>query len=167
MAPFTPGYLSPQACLFDSRLARNRNSYYPPSPADDLYALGVTAYRLVMRQYPPDMEVQKDEQDSWQVTNPDPRPLLESNPRVEARLREVTLRLLSDSPEARGTAAQAAEALEVATEESMLQQTAEPRPAAEVPPLVRVLPERRSERPEHVRPHARSWTWMPWLARRP
>jgi serine/threonine protein kinase len=127
LAPFTPEYLSPQAWSFTARLEHDRDSYYPPSPADDLYALGVTAYRLVMGEYPPPI--------------PNPRALLESNPRVEPRLREVILQLLSEAPEARGTAAQVAQALEAVAA-----------PASESP------------RPQSARPPARTWTWEPWLA---
>jgi hypothetical protein len=123
------------AWLFNLRLAHARDSYYPPTPADDVYALGVTAYRLVMGEYPPAMDVRQDENGSWQVTSPDPRPLLESNPRVEPRLRECILRLLSDSPEVRGTAAQLAEALEA-----------------------------EAELPKSPRPRARGKAWRPWLA---
>jgi serine/threonine protein kinase len=138
LAPHTPAYLSPQACLFDIRLARNRDSYYPPSPADDLYALGVTAYRLAVGQYPPPMDVQQDEDGAWQVSSPNLRPLLEREPRVAPGLREVILRLLSDAPETRGTAAQVAQALEAEAE--------------------------RSECPRRATPPAREWAWKPWLA---
>ena len=147
LAPFTPGYLSAQACLFDLRSVRNRDAYYPPTPADDLYARGVTAYRLVMGDYPPPMDVRKDEEGSWHVSSPDPRPLLENNPRVEPLLREWILRLLSDDPEVRGTAAQVAQALEAAAKENVPELSAEPQ-----------------KRPERVRPPVRAWTWKPWLA---
>ena len=106
LPPVTPEYLSPQARLFLIRALHEPESYYPPSPADDLYALGVTAYRLVMGQYPPGIDARRDEQGTWQATGPDVRPLLESNPQVEPTLREVIVRLLSDAPEVRGTAAQ-------------------------------------------------------------
>jgi serine/threonine protein kinase len=138
LAPSTPAYLSAQANLFYIRLARERDSYYPPSPADDLFALGVTAYRLVMGEYPPPMDVREDEEGNWQVTSPDPRPLLENNPRVLPQLRELILRLLSDSPEVRGTAAQLAAALVTAATENMP-----------------------SERP---RPPSPVQAWRPWLA---
>ncbi len=138
LAPVTLAYLSPQAGLFSLRCLHHPDSYYPPSPADDLYALGVTAYRLVMGQYPPPWEARKDEQGVWRVTSPDLRPLLESNCRVEPQLREVIVRLLSEAPEARGTAAQVAEALEAGAG------GAEP--------------------PEHSKPPVRARAWMPWLA---
>ncbi|HEX8699121.1 MAG TPA: protein kinase, partial [Myxococcaceae bacterium] len=112
LPPVTLDYLSPQARLFYIHLQHQPDGYYPPCAADDLYALGVTAYRLVMGQYPPPMQVRQDEHGAWQVRSPDVRPLLESNPRVEPVLREVMVRLLSDAPEARGTAGQVAEALE-------------------------------------------------------
>jgi hypothetical protein len=112
LPPMTPEYLSPQAVVFYLQSQGQPDGYYPPSPADDLYALGVTAYRLVMGQYPARIETRQDEQGNWQAKSPDVRQQLESNPRVEPALREVIVRLLSDAPEERGTAAQAAEALE-------------------------------------------------------
>ncbi len=114
LPPVTLAYLSPQAGLFHLRSAHPPDSYYLPSEADDLYALGVTAYRLVMGQYPPSWEARRDVQGNWHVTSPDIRPGLESNAQVEPLLREVILRLLSEAPEARGTARQVAEALEAA-----------------------------------------------------
>ncbi|HLM42453.1 MAG TPA: hypothetical protein VK458_01245, partial [Myxococcaceae bacterium] len=74
-------------------------------------------YRLVMGKHPPPIDVQEDEEGTWRLICPDPRPLLESNPRVEPRLREVIVRLLSEAPEARGTAAQAAKELEAIEQE--------------------------------------------------
>jgi hypothetical protein len=138
LPPVTPAYLSPQGRLFYIRAHDKLDSYYPPSPADDLYALGVTAYRLVMGRYPPDIDVRRDEQGAWQATGPDIRPLLESNPHVEPALREVIVRLLSDAPEARGTAAQVAEALEAGAGGA--------------------------EGPERSMPAERTRAWKPWLA---
>jgi serine/threonine protein kinase len=146
LAPFTPEYLSPQAFLFDLSLARHRDSYYPPSPADDVYALGITAYRLVMGEYLPPMKARQDEQGSWHVSPPDPRPLLERKPELDPRLRELILRLLSEAPEARGTAAQAAQVLEALASEPVPQRPAQAQPGA------------------RVRPLERAWTWKPWLA---
>jgi len=117
LPPGTPEYLSPQACRFEMSLGRHPNGYYPPAAADDLYALGVTAYRLVMGQYPPPVDTREDEEGYWHLIRPDFRPLLRSNPRVGPRLRELILRLLSEAPEARGTAAQAAKELEAIAEE--------------------------------------------------
>jgi hypothetical protein len=138
LPPVTPEYLSPQAVLFYIHSMRQPDGYYPPSPADDLYALGVTAYRLVMGQYPPRIDARQDEQGIWQATSPDVRPLLESNPRVEPLLREVIIRLLSNAPEQRGTAAQVAEVLEAGV-------------GGEA-------------RPERSKPPERARAWKPWLA---
>jgi serine/threonine protein kinase len=137
LPPMTPEYLSPQAVVFYLHGQSQPDGYYPPSPADDLYALGVTAYRLVMGQYPARGEARQDEQGTWRVTSPDVRPLLESNPRVEPALREVIVQLLSDAPEERGTAAQVAQALEAAAGEE--------------------------EGPECSKPSGRTRAWKPWL----
>jgi len=158
LPPGTYEYLSVQACRFEISLARHRDGYYSPSPADDLYALGVTAYRLVMGQYPPPLDAVEDEEGAWHVISPDLRSLLTGNPRVPPRLREVILRLLSEVPEARGTAAQAATALEAVASEPV------PPPAAEVPPPSVPAAPNGSQRPERVRPSTRQWAWKPWLA---
>jgi hypothetical protein len=142
LPPVTLAYLSPQAGLFHIHSHYQPDSYYPPSPADDLYALGVTAYRLVMGQYPPPLNARQDEQGRWQVTSPDTRQLLEGNPRVQPRLREVIIRLLSDAPEARGTAKQVAEALEAAADEAV----------------------EGAERPERPRSLVRTRAWKRWRA---
>jgi serine/threonine protein kinase len=138
LPPMTPAYLSPQAVVFYLHSQGQPDGYYPPSPADDLYALGVTAYRLVMGQYPERGEARQHEQGTWQVKGPDLRPLLESNPHVEPALREVIVRLLSAEPEARGTAALAAETLEAAAGGE--------------------------ERPERSKPSGRAWASKRWLA---
>ena len=158
LPPFTSAYRSAQAALFYIRLARARDSYYPPSPADDLYALGVTAYRLVMGEYPPPFDVRQDEHGDWQVTSPDPRPLLERTPRVEPLLREWILRLLSDAPEARGTAEQLAEAMEAAAGDTVPVPPPEPRPAAEATAVGEAV------LPKSPRPRARVQAWPAWLA---
>jgi serine/threonine protein kinase len=147
LAPGTSAYRSAQANLFHIRSVREPDSYYPPSPADDVFALGVTAYRLLLSEYPPPMDVHEDESGSWQVSSPDPRPLLERNPRVEPRLRELILRMLSDSPEARGTAAELAEALDAAAAEAHHPES------HQAPQSVEVAP-----------PRARGRAFKPWLA---
>ncbi|HEX8702804.1 MAG TPA: protein kinase [Myxococcaceae bacterium] len=164
LPPGTPAYLSAQACLFDLRSVRNRDGYYDPAPADDLFALGVTAYRLVMGQYPPPMKVDQDEDGTWRVWSPDPRPLLESTPPVAPRLREVILRLLSVEPEERGTAAQAAEALEAAAGESVPQRVPEPNPAAQVPPPEVPVATSGGKQPKRLRTQRRVQAWKPGLA---
>jgi serine/threonine protein kinase len=165
LAPFTPEYLSPQACLFDIRLARERDGYYVPTPADDLFALGVTAYRLVMGEYPPPMKVQQDGQGAWHVSSRDPRPLLERNDRVEPLLREWILRLLSDEPEERGTAAELAKALEAAAGDGVApQQGPASRPASEVPVPALPVPVVTAEKPERPRTLVSVRAWKPWLA---
>jgi predicted Ser/Thr protein kinase len=164
LAPGTPAYRSAQACLFDIRSVRDRNSYYAPTPADDLFALGVTAYRLVMGEYPPEIDAQEDEQGEWRVASPDPRPLLENSPRVQPFLREWILRLLSDVPEERGSAAELAEALEAESLDHVeVQQPAEALAAEAPPPAVPVAVSAEG-REERSRVQARKRNWRPWLA---
>jgi len=125
----------------------------------------VTAYRLVMGEYPPPMDAQVDEEGFWHVSSPDPRPLLESNPRVGPRLREWILRLLTDAPEARGTAAELAQALEAMAEEDDVQERQPaPPPVAQVSAVEAPVAAGTGARPERAWPRLRVWTWEPWLA---
>jgi serine/threonine protein kinase len=50
--PFTPAYLSPAAWLALINSEHSPDSHYQATPADDLYALGVTAYHLLMGKHP-------------------------------------------------------------------------------------------------------------------
>jgi len=148
LPPSTLEYHSAQASLFYLGLVRNRDAYYAPTPADDAYALGVTAYRLVMGEYPPPMEPHQDEEDNWHVTSADPRPLLEGNARVAPRLRELIVRMLSASPQERGTMAELAEALESAA-------VPQPRPEASA---------EKTESPEPHVPKQAQWFWPALVA---
>lgn len=164
VAPGTPTYRSFQASLFHLRSVRERDAYYPPSPADDVFALGVTAYRLVMGEYPPPFEPLEDETGSWQLVSYDPRPLLERNPRVPPRLRELILRMLSDVPEARGSAEELADVMEAAAAEPPERVSTASPPAeahaSEVPPE----PAPSSALPEPLAPPPRASAWEPFLA---
>ena len=116
LPPGTPAYRSPEAWLFERRALPSQDASYQAGPADDVYALGVTAYRLVTGQYPFFVALRQDDTGLWHLKElplPSPRQL---NPRVAPQLSALLLRMLSVSPEARGSAIALAEALEAAAE---------------------------------------------------
>ncbi|MFL5343760.1 MAG: serine/threonine-protein kinase [Hyalangium sp.] len=105
----TPIYCSPEADLFELQCGRSATARYAAGPADDLYALGVTACRLVTGDYPVLAEPRRDERGTWhQDTVVVPPALL----RLDPPLRDSILRMLSVRPEDRGTAAHWAQELE-------------------------------------------------------
>jgi serine/threonine protein kinase len=153
--PGTPAYRSPEAWLFSIQHSRTATTHYTAGPADDLYALGVTACRLVTGAYPAMGEPQRDEHGTWRLESLVLPKALHSA-RVESPLRALILRMLSVRPEERGTAAQLAQELERAA--TSLADS--------------------SSAPSSLRAHTRSWrswlataaavgtlaTWVGWMA---
>ncbi len=117
LPPGTPGYRSPEALRYQWRYWQVPGARYEPGPADDLYALGVTGYRLVTRRYPP-VPVPTEARGQMRGV-----PLVESEPAekwvtVCRELAGILRQLLSKEPAERGSAAQVAEALEKAAREA-------------------------------------------------
>ncbi|SEU36197.1 Serine/threonine protein kinase [Stigmatella erecta] len=90
LPPGTRPYRSPEALRFHT-------ARYEATPLDDVYALGVTAYRWVTGVYP-------ERSALAQVLNP----------KVAPSLAALIERMLAEAPEARGSASALAEALEEA-----------------------------------------------------
>jgi eukaryotic-like serine/threonine-protein kinase len=111
MPPGTPAYRSPEAYRFTGVRA-SASAHYTAAPADDVFALGVTAYRLVTDEYPPPVEPGLDTQGLWTEGGPGPLPPDVLNPRTAPPLNTLILRMLSVRPEARGSARELAQALE-------------------------------------------------------
>jgi serine/threonine protein kinase len=152
MPPGTRCYLSPQLLFFEMALELGAGRYYEAQPADDVYALGITAYRLLAGAYPP-REPDTAGGTEGAVRLVAPRGLSEACPELSA----LILRMLSEDPKARGSAKQVAEELERLLEH--------PRPALERPWVGNA-----SRQPtEKVRPPVPRWyaprEWASRLAR--
>jgi serine/threonine protein kinase len=102
--PGTPEYRSPALLFFEFALKKGAAEHYVSQPADDVYALGVTAYRLLAGGYPPSDPAEVEA----------PRGLEDKCP----ELGELIVRLLSEDPVARGSARKVAEELEALLEYS-------------------------------------------------
>jgi serine/threonine protein kinase len=156
--PGTPAYRAPEAWRFVLRSSKPPAVAYAPGPADDVFALGVTAWRLVTGKYPPSAHPCDD--DAW-LWHPEKRALWTastSNARCVPELSACVSRMLSLRPEERGSAREVAEALEQAAwmagpeADVPLFTGEEARPAGLFPPVQRVA----------VRPPPRVARW-PWL----
>jgi serine/threonine protein kinase len=123
--PGTPAYNSPEVWDYARRYGHQPYALYVAAPADDVFAFGVMAYRLVTDEYPPFTDSSRPEGRCWQPGGSGPRPPKELNPRVDPHLDALILRALSVRPEKRGTAEELAEALE--------QRTAQAGPEAHAP----------------------------------
>ncbi|MDC0708252.1 serine/threonine-protein kinase [Stigmatella sp. ncwal1] len=161
LPPGTPAYRSPEACLFELQFFRDPQARYAAQPTDDLYALGVTAYRLVTGEYPEFAEPTKNAAGIWHlegIASPAPRAL---NPRVAPQLNALILRMLSVQPQERGTAEELAVAMEQAAKHSHpeLTQSLFPQeePVAQAPPLT-------PDATEPIKYPAHRWTWLPRIA---
>ncbi|KFE69370.1 serine/threonine-protein kinase [Hyalangium minutum] len=118
LPPGTPAYRSPEAWAFLSAFRRHPTVHYPASTCDDLFALGVMAYRLVTDQYPPLTNPSVPGSEVWREGGGGPRPPSALNPQVGSELDRLILRLLAVAPEERfqGVAQEAAQAAERARE---------------------------------------------------
>jgi eukaryotic-like serine/threonine-protein kinase len=110
--PGTPAYNSPEVWDYARRYGQHPYALYVAGPADDVFAFGVMAYRLVTDEYPPFTDSSRPEGRCWQPGGSGPRPPKELNPRVDPQLDALILRALSLKPKERGTAEELAEELE-------------------------------------------------------
>jgi serine/threonine protein kinase len=163
LPPVTPPYRSPQQVMFGYALERGWQGVYKAPPADDLYALGVTAYRLLTGRYPPSLS---DFDGSTQVVPLEaPRGLNDVCP----ELGELIVRLLSEDPKARGSARGVAEELEALREysrsalddpwiaDASRQPTAKLKPPAHHPPAPPPAPREPARPPVAREDTAREW----------
>jgi hypothetical protein len=118
LPPGTPAYRSPEMWGFLNVFRRHPTAHYPASACDDLFALGVMAYRLVTDEYPPSTHPYGSGSAVWREGGTGPSSPRELHPRVSPELEAIILKLLSVAPEERfqGKAGAAAEALEQAAE---------------------------------------------------
>ncbi|WP_225411771.1 serine/threonine-protein kinase [Stigmatella hybrida] len=136
LAPGTRIYRSPQALRFHWDHRRSQGMHYEATPADDVYALGVTAYRLCTGVYPPlatdPSLVGDDGRETLEALVP-PGTLTPMAPGLE----HLILRMLSENPQDRGSAAELAAALDAVADSSKIGTHASVKVAAPV-----VLPRR-------------------------
>ncbi|WP_163989345.1 serine/threonine protein kinase [Pyxidicoccus caerfyrddinensis] len=110
--PGTPHYRSPEAWRSVRLPFHASATPYAPGPADDVFALGMTAYRLVIDDYPPTPAPMDERSHVWSPEGPGLLPPRAVNARCCAELSRLVSRMLSLHPEARGSARELAEALE-------------------------------------------------------
>jgi tRNA A-37 threonylcarbamoyl transferase component Bud32 len=107
----TPQYLTPQALLHREKYWGRAQPRYEASAADDVFALGMTAWRLMTGAYPPHSmgpEEAKDDPLGGYGVKVSPEDLRGVSPEVAAAI----CRMLSDDPAARGSTGEAAQVFE-------------------------------------------------------
>jgi serine/threonine protein kinase len=154
--PGTPPYRSPKCLRFQYRHRRDREAHYSYPAADDLYALGVTAYHLLTGTYP-SRGTDPECADDPRRPRPPKRLAISTLVPVHPELEALIERMLQEEPEARGSVSELAEACEKAAEST--------RPTVDLP-----------EKPSHSMPQPHTSTrlgppresWLrkqaPWLA---
>jgi serine/threonine protein kinase len=151
--PSTPQYRSPELLHFQWMHLRQPMARYEATPADDVYALGVTAYRLVTGKYPPPTVevVETEEGDQFvHLALLSPETWVNLCPELGALIRQM----LAAEPSARGSAAEVAQALEDAAK------SAGPEADRPITSLPSRLP---SVRAAQLLPPRRASAACPWL----
>lgn len=105
--PGTSIYRAPEVLRFLWKYRKDEDARWVARPSDDLYALGVTAYRMVTGSYPPPVSETGDLAGVPRRLLR-PRELATVSPEVDA----LIMPLLSEEPESRGSTETVAEALE-------------------------------------------------------
>ncbi|QSQ28215.1 serine/threonine protein kinase [Pyxidicoccus parkwayensis] len=152
--PGTPAYRAPEAWRFAYRQSRKaRATPYAPAPADDVFALGVTAYRLIAQRYLPSAPPEDAKAWRWIEDSRAGAPRVH-NERCAPELDALVARMLALRPDARGSARELAEALERAAASAGAEADVplftgdEPRPLDEWPVRrVEFRPRRKPRRP--------------------
>ncbi|MCY1082677.1 serine/threonine-protein kinase [Archangium lansingense] len=153
---------------------RRPGTHYEASVLDDLWALGVTLYRLLTDAYPFDAADELAFQDAVLTQSPEPPHV--RNPRVPRALSELCLRMLEKEPGAR---LPTAEALEAAVNQALQTADAEwdvplyrqcmappPGESATLQPPTREAPQEEEEagqaEPQEVPPRRATPAWTVW-----
>ena len=117
MAPGTQGYRGPEAVRFQWYYHRGRSTeIYEAREADDIYALGVSAYRVVTGRYPPPGTDPETQIDPERIPPPARLPPQAVNARVMPELAALIERMLADVPQARPDARAVALSAQVSAE---------------------------------------------------
>jgi serine/threonine-protein kinase len=106
LPPGTAHYRSAEAVRFLLENPERSGARYRFTLADEFYALGVLLYRLLTDEYPFSPELPRDLLYERILEVEPPAPVV-LNPRVPRSISDLTLRLLSKRPEARGESAEA------------------------------------------------------------
>ena len=109
--PGTPEYRSPALWQYLQRDRQDRTTPLLARPEDDVFAMGVTAYRLVTDSYPRFIDPEVKQGWSWMPGGSGAVPPRQLIPRVDAQLNALILRMLSPRSEERGEAGDLAEAM--------------------------------------------------------
>jgi eukaryotic-like serine/threonine-protein kinase len=151
--PGTPQYDSPQSQLHQWKYRREAPVRYEATVADDVYALGVTAYRLTTGRYPLIAEELSTDTPVEELFSHFPElvpadAVVQLSPELARRIRQM----LSVEPEPRGTSAELAAGLALAadTEGPAADQSIVQRMIMNQMPEIQIVPTSSTDVPWHV-----------------
>jgi serine/threonine protein kinase len=154
MPPNTPEYRSPEALRFLWKNWRQKDARYEAGPADDVYALAVSVYRLVTRAYPPPGTAPEELKSELRAPAERRLPARALNERVVPAVSDLIERMLEGNPEARCSARAVAQIAEAAAQQ--------PGPEVDSPLFGPEQPEA-EHMPARERIVPRRTSWRSWL----